>query len=320
MKSNPLLNLALALFIMLAIGWLLIIGRPIILPIVIALITVYVMVSASNAMQRYPVLDKLPLPLLRFSLLTVFATAILSLAAITAATVREIATEVSTYEANIDAMLDGVAARFELDKQEIWDELRKVTIDAFDLNDILLGFLGGFTNLGATIFLVVIYAAFLMSERSTFDAKIVAAFDNSEKAAKVQSVIREINLRISDYLAIKTLINLMLGVTSFVVLWVHGVDFALFWAMVIGLLNYIPYIGSYFGVFFPVVLSLAQFGSIGVTLSLTVFLTAAQMVFGNYVEPRMVGRQVNLSPMVVLVALSVWMALWGIPGAMLAVP
>lgn len=160
----------------------------------------------------------------------------------------------------------------------------------------------------------------MMSERTGFEAKIAAAFDSEEQTERVLHVVREINRRVSDYLAVKTLINLMLAAISFLVLWAHGADFAVFWAVVIGLLNYIPYIGSYVGVFFPVVLSLAQFGSIPLTLSLTVFLTLAQIIMGNYVEPRLVGRHVNLSPMVVLVALSVWMALWGIPGAILAVP
>ncbi|MEP1929776.1 MAG: AI-2E family transporter, partial [Roseibium sp.] len=141
-----------------------------------------------------------------------------------------------------------------------------------------------------------------------------------EKAKRAMDVIREINTRISDYLAMKTLINVILGGISFVILYAHGTDFALFWAVMIGLLNYIPYVGAYIGVFFPVVLSLAQFGSLPVTLSLAAFLTGAQVILGNIVEPRFIGRQVNLSPVVVLIALSVWTALWGISGAILAVP
>jgi len=79
-------------------------------------------------------------------------------------------------------------------------------------------------------------------------------------------------------------------------------------------------VGSLLGVLFPVVLSFAQFVSLPLTLSLSAFLITVQFLLGNYVEPRFVGRQVNLSPLVVLVALSVWTALWGIPGAILAVP
>ncbi len=320
MKNAPLLNFALALFIALVLGWLIVIGRPILLPIVTAIIAVYVMTSASNALHRQPVLRHLNLSILRFLLLSVFAAAVVTLAVMTAATVREIGAVAPVYEENLDGLLEGIAAQFELDRQALWDEIRAVTIGSFDLRQVFLGLLGGFTNVGAAVFLVVIYSAFLMSERAGFEQKVTAAFSTPEQSEKVMEIVREVNLKISDYLAVKTLINVILGVVSFVLLWAHGTDFALFWAVVIGLLNYIPYVGSIIGVFFPVVLSFAQFGSLPQTLSLAVFLTATQVIVGNVVEPRFIGRQINLSPLVVLIALSVWTALWGIPGAILAVP
>jgi predicted PurR-regulated permease PerM len=119
---------------------------------------------------------------------------------------------------------------------------------------------------------------------------------------------------------VKTLINVILAATSFVILWAMGVDFAVFWAVVIGLFNYIPYVGSIVGVMLPVVLSLAQFASPGTTALLAGLLIAAQTYVGNLLEPRLIGRQLNLSPFVVLVALSVWSAMWGLPGAILAIP
>ena len=320
MKDAPLLNLALALVIAIALGWLLMVGQSILLPIVTALIAVYVMISASDALHALPMFRILPVALLRFLLLSVFAAAIIFLAVLAAATVREIASVAPIYETNLDAFLEDVAVRFQLDRQFLWQELREVTIDAFDLRVVILGLLGGFTNVSATVFLIVIYAAFLMNEREVFQQKLAAAFSTPEQSDKVRRLIREINMRISEYLLVKTLINIALGGVSFVILWAHGIDFALFWAVVIGVLNYIPYVGSLLGVLFPVVLSFAQFVSLPLTLSLAAFLITVQVLLGNYVEPRFVGRQVNLSPLVVLMALSVWTALWGIPGAILAVP
>ena len=88
----------------------------------------------------------------------------------------------------------------------------------------------------------------------------------------------------------------------------------------IGLFNYIPYVGSIVGVALPVILSLAQFGSLGTTALLGALLIAAQTYVGNILEPRVIGKQLNLSPFVVLVALAVWSSLWGLPGAILAIP
>lgn len=320
MKDAPLLNLTLALLLAFMIGALLIVGRPILLPIMTAIIAVYVILSASSAMQKLPVVGLLPLAVLRFLLMLLFALAIVFFAIVVAATVREITSVAPVYEANLDAMFHTLANRFDLDSEDIWKELRAVTIDRIDLNELVLSLLGSFTNVSAAVFLVVIYSAFLMAERADFEHKVTSALGDQAQAEKTLAIIGEINSKISDYLAIKTLINAILGTVSFGVLWAMGIDFALFWAIAIALLNYIPYVGSYLGVMFPVALSLAQFGSLGYTAVLTALLVGCQFVLGNIVEPKMIGRQMNLSPFVVLIALSVWTTIWGIPGAILAIP
>lgn len=320
MKDAPLVNFALGIFITVAVGWLLLVGRPIILPIVSAIIVVYILVSASNAIHRQPLMQLVPLSVIKISLALIFGATFILFATLAAATAREIASVAPVYEANIDAFLESIAEKYELDHQELWGHLRAVTIDAFDLRVVMRRLLGGFTNVGATVFLIAIYAAFLMLERDSFRSKLQAAFPDEAQANKAADLIIRMNRRIGDYLAAKTLVNILLGLVSFVVLWAHGIDFAVFWAVVTGLLNYIPYVGSYLGVFFPIVLSFAQFVSLPLTLSLTAFLAVTQFVIGSIIDPRFIGRQVNLSPVVVLASLSVWAALWGIPGAILAVP
>lgn len=94
------------------------------------------------------------------------------------------------------------------------------------------------------------------------------------------------------------MINAILGVLSWAVMWWFGVDFAVFWALLIALLNYIPYVGSFLGVVFPVLLSLAQFGALQTTIWLTLWLTTVQFYVGNILEPKLIGKQVNLSPFV----------------------
>jgi predicted PurR-regulated permease PerM len=319
-KNAPFLNLVLAVVLLLAIGWLLLVGRQILLPIVTAVIAVYIMLSASEALARLPVLRSLPRILLRALVLGAFTVAILVLAVVVASTVRDIVAVLPTYQANLNALLESLAARFDVEAQEVWSEVRAVTLDRIDFQWLLLTALSGFTSVGITVFLVVIYAGFLMAERGTFPLKVSAALGDEARSAKALRVITDINAQISQYLAVKTLINLILGTLSFSILWALDVDFALFWAIAIALLNYIPYVGSYIGVAFPVILSLGQFASLQTTLVLLGLLVAAQVWVGNVLEPRWIGRQLNMSPFVVLVALSVWGTLWGVPGAILAVP
>lgn len=127
------------------------------------------------------------------------------------------------------------------------------------------------------LFLVGIYASFLMAERHTLPEKLSRIFRTPQEAERAARIVAQINDGIGGYLATKTLLNVVVGAMSYVVLLLFGVDFALLWALIIGPLGYIPYIGSYVGVAFPVLLSLAQFGSIGTTLLLAAVLTVIQL-------------------------------------------
>jgi predicted PurR-regulated permease PerM len=90
--------------------------------------------------------------------------------------------------------------------------------------------------------------------------------------------------------------------------------------VIIALLNYVPYIGSFLGVLLPVALSLVQFDDMGTVLTLLALLTAAQFMIGSFLDPYLMGNSLNLSPFVILTSLAVWAGLWGIAGAFLAVP
>jgi len=320
MKDALLLNIVLSLMLAILIGWLLYIGKSVLLPIFVALISVYLMVSATDALRRVPIIGKLPSIALQVVVLAGFTAAVLGIGVVFSATIREISSVSATYEANLDRLIEGIAVRFDLSSYDLWAEIQAATIEQIDLQRVIIALLGGFTSFGGTIFLIVVYAAFLFGEREIFARKTAAAFADKGQAEAILHVVTRINEQVRDYITIKTLINVILGMMSYAVLWGLGADFALFWALLIGLLNYIPYVGSYIGVAFPVIFSLAQFGEIGRTALLAAVLIAVQMFVGNYLEPRMIGRQLNLSPFIVLVSLSLWTALWGVQGAILAVP
>lgn len=320
MKDTRLLTLVLSLILVLVIGYFLVIGRSILVPIVTAVISVYLMVSASDALRRLPILDRFPGAVLRMLVLIVFAAVVYVFAVVVAATVSDIAAVAPVYQQNIEALLNRIELRFDVDSREIINDAWAVTFGQLDLRAMILSVLGSFTIVGMSIFLIVVYAGFLMAERDGFGTKLSAAMVDPERTERLTRIISDINHRIGEYLTVKTVINLILGAACLVILLVFGADFAFFWAIVIALLNYIPYVGSLLAVVFPVILSLAQTGSVWHTIGLGACLITAQVVVGNWLEPRMIGRQMNLSPFVVLVALSVWSAIWGVPGAILAVP
>ncbi|WP_299822083.1 AI-2E family transporter [uncultured Jannaschia sp.] len=309
-----------ATLLVLLVGFLLVIGKTVLLPILAAVIVVYVLVSASEALGRLPLVGRLPQGPRRALVLLLFAGAFIALTFVVIGTISQILAQAPGYQANIERLVAQGADMLGVDERPDWETIRDATFGRLSVRRVVETALANLTFVGAWVFLVIVYSAFLLAERAGFAAKLSAALRDPDDAARTEAIIRDINDRIGDYLAVKTLVNAILGTVSFVVLWAIGVDFPLFWALTIALLNYIPYFGSLVGVALPVVLSIVQFGQLGWTLLLAALLIAAQVWIGSVLEPRLIGRRVNLSPFVVLTALAVWSALWGLPGALLAVP
>jgi AI-2 transport protein TqsA len=302
------------------VGMVLVLGRDLLVPIFAAVITVYVLVSAAEALGRLPVIGRLPSSLRRMLVLLCFTLAFFGLGLVAASTIDQLIEVAPTYRENIDKILAEVTGALGLGEQTSWEDIRALTIDRIDLQAVVTGILGSVTSFGGTLFLIVVYAGFLMGERDAFARKFHAAFPAGAGTSRASHMLADINRKIADYLAVKTLVNVIGGVISYFVMLAIGLDFALFWATLIALLNYIPYIGSLVAVVLPLILSLAQFGSLETTLLLAALLIVAQLISDNLIEPRLVGRQLDLSPFVVLVALSFWAAIWGLAGAILAIP
>lgn len=122
------------------------------------------------------------------------------------------------------------------------------------------------------------------------------------------------------YLLVRTAICLVSGVFATVYTWALGLDFPLIWGALTFLLNYIPTLGTVVAVVIPSLFALLQFGDPVRALWILGGLTAFELFMGNYVDPRWQGRSLSLSPLVVLFSLAFWGWVWGIGGALLAVP
>ena len=321
-KSDPLrglLGIVLSLLLVALVGRFMVVGKSFLLPIIIAVISVYVLVEASDALRRVPIAGRAPEWARRALVLVGFLVIAFWLGGVMMSTASQVSAKLPEYQANIDrlyAELAGMAGLSEL--PDLGQMLERLSA-ALPISEIASAVLGSISSSAGLMFMVLVYATFLMGERSGFAHKIAVALPG-ERAHRASAIIADINDAIGKYIAVKTLVNAILGVLSYLAMRALGVDFALFWAVLIALLNYIPYVGSLLGVVFPVVLSMAQFGSVQRTLVIAVLLTAAQMWVGNALEPRMVGRRINMSPFVVLVALALWSSIWGAAGAILAIP
>ena len=304
----------------LMLGWLLWIGKPILLPVFAAVISVYILSTAAASMQRVPVLGRLPAWARRGLILILFAIVVVLLFILVINNLVQVVAILPQYESNLERLISNNASLLGIEDEPTWENLRRATLDQIDIGSWMTPALLSLRGFGVTLFLVVLYSSFFIAERGVMARKVMIAAGNEETGARAIQLLSRINERIGQYLFVKTVINVILGVLSFWILLLLGIEFALFWAVLIAFLNYIPYIGSLIGVIFPVLLSLAQFGSLSMAGATMVSLTAAQLFVAFILEPRMMGRAFNLSPFVVLLALAFWSSLWGLPGALLAVP
>jgi len=134
------------------------------------------------------------------------------------------------------------------------------------------------------------------------------------------NIIASIADQSQKYISVKTYVSFLTGVGSWLVMAFFGIEFAVFWAILIFVLNYIPYVGSIIAVLFPVALALFQFGNFGVMGTLFIALTGIQVLVGYIIEPIVMGNSLDISAFVVLASLSLFGTIWGIVGMIIAIP
>ncbi|WP_175955990.1 AI-2E family transporter [Schaalia sp. Marseille-Q2122] len=319
-QGRTLQNITYATIFTVLIGWLLVIGQSLLLPIILALIFVYIVAAFDKFLGRVPLLRHLPTWLRKISLYLVFIALVAGLATLISSTVQQLIFQAPLYQENLTKLFGELTSALPIERLPDWETARAAIVKRIDIQAWLSATASQLSSAGGMFFLILIYVFFLAGERAGFATKLREAFPNPEQAERTQNIITAINESVGQYLGAKTLINIIVGIVSYLVMLPFGLDYAAFWALLIGLLNYIPYIGSIIAVLLPTLLSLVQFGSWTQTLILFIALQVVQLITGNVLEPKMLGRKVNLSPFVVLVALSFWSAIWGIAGAILAVP
>jgi len=187
------------------------------------------------------------------------------------------------------------------------------------VTDTIQRALGSALGLMAFFFFVLINLIFLTTEQVGFHHRVRHWFAGP-RADQIMGAMAEITEAIGHYLGVKTLMSLLTGFLTFLVTFLFGIDFALLWGVLAFLFNYIPYVGSFVSVTPPILLSLMQNESIGTTLALIIVLLIVHQGTGTFIETYMMGSKLNLSPLVIIMALAFWGQVWGIIGMILAVP
>ena len=293
------------------------IGQTFLVPLVLAFMTWSLLNALSNHILKIR-FGSITLPRWMATLLSITALGLflLGIYQLLASQAVSLAAAGPVYQENFSRLLNELMAWAGIEQLPSTDSLFQYA----NIGSILSLVGGSVGSVLTSILLVVIYTGFLFSEQNIIPSKLAALRPKAEDAEKTRLIFAEISSQVQHYIWMKTLVSLLTGVLSYAILKLVGVDFAAVWALLIFLLNYIPNIGSIIGVIFPALLTLVQFDTLTPFLLITLGLGAVQFIVGNVIEPAFMGKSLNLSSFMIILSLTFWGLIWGIPGMFLSVP
>jgi predicted PurR-regulated permease PerM len=237
--------------------------------------------------------------------------------AIVGTSIADLTAALPSYQRRLDGIIQGalgiIAGRIDgIDSLQSFSDM----IDAGWAMGLAASILNGLKDMLTNVFLIFFTMIFILLEASTADTKVRAAFGRSTDSLRRPRIFLS---NLGRYLGIKTVVSAATGLLAGLLTWAIGVDFPLLWAMLAFLLNYVPTIGSIIAAVPAVLLALVQLGP-GEASATAVGFVAINVIFGNILEPRLMGYGVGLSPLVVFVGLIFWGFVFGPVGMLLSVP
>lgn len=196
-------------------------------------------------------------------------------------------------------------------------EVQKVAIQQ---SGILTDAANGAASVGATVGVTVVLLFFLLSSGRMFFEKLVRALPSLTEKKRAIRIAHTVEEEVSGYLFTFTLINLCLGLAIAGAMWTVGMPNPALWGVMAALLNFVPYLGAIVGLIIVSAVALISFDTIGATaLTAGLYLTCTT-IEGQFITPAVVGRRLELNTVAVFISVALWGWLWGIPGALIAVP
>ncbi len=310
-KPESFITVSLAFMSLVLFVYILHIGASLIIPFIIAVLLSFIILSIKNFYVKHFFLPSF------FAFISSFFTIAVVFYVITLiinTNIDAIIRLAPSYQERLILMFQNYADNYNIDTSLLSEQV----FWYISLSTLFTSLANITTNFLKSAGIILFFTLFILLESKSFSRKL-ALITGGEKSTFFQA-LDQIKTDIKSYFVVKTLVSLATWWVSWVILYFYGLDFFIFWAFLIFLLNYIPNIWSIIAVFFPVVFSLVQFQSPPLTLSLLIILTTVQIFFGNALEPKLMGNRLNLSPLVILISLIFWGTLWGPIGMLLCIP
>lgn len=318
--NHKLSSIAYALISIIAFGYLMVIGSTIILPILYGILLAVILSPIEKKLRKF----------VKFQILSIglsYVLILIPLILIVWIVSSQLSNIVDSLPAINTSLKEGVAKGMEriYNTFPILRENKSLfsidNIQSFldgPLDVLKIGLLTSSQGL-FFLFLAVLYSVFFMYYGKSFRAFIIYQFEKSSRP-EIRDTISQIKSTIQSYIGGLGIVVLILSILNSLGLWIIGVKFALFWGVLAGLLAVIPYIGTILGGLFPLLYSMATADYSWQPAAVAIYYFVIQQVEGNIITPKVVGKQVNLNPLVSIFALILFATLWGIGGVILSLP
>jgi predicted PurR-regulated permease PerM len=310
-------DITLTLLFLISTTFILFVGKSIILPIIFAILFYFLVRSFKRFFDRIPfVKHKIP-NWIKSTLATVFL--IYTLYFIVNLFINN-SLKLPVFIQNNEAKIDKTILYFNQRFNNQLIEKFISTLENFNFSSMINPIINSTTSFLGDLVLVVFYLLFLLLEENSFKSKLKSIFTLDEKYEQTVQILQKIERSITDYIGFKSLISLISAIISFFIIYSSGLAFPFLWASFIFVFNFIPVIGIFLSILIPSLFSYLQFDSINSTLILLSVLSLVQLLISNILEPKLLGKSLNISPLVSMIALTFWGAIWGIPGMIISTP
>ncbi|MGJ5621315.1 AI-2E family transporter [Sulfitobacter sp. MF3-043] len=322
MNDIPSIRRSLQILVLLALFVTAYFARDLILPILLGFLLALTLSPLARGMARVGV----PHAVSAVLLVTMTALAVLTVVLGSAGTVALWSDEIPSMTAEIQQKMRGMSDAVE-SMREVTEDVENMGNNGNPATEVIVkqpGLLDTafdtLAQIGTTFAVTVVLAMLLLASGEMFYLKLVQAMPTLTGKKRALSTVHNIERRVSHYLLTITLINAGLGLCVGLYLTALGMPKAYVWGVAAFLLNFLPYIGGFVGSALVAAFSIVTFDSIGYALLAPLGYQILTAVEGQFVTPWLVGRRLALNTVAVFLTVVFWGWLWGIPGALVAVP
>ncbi len=231
----------------------------------------------------------------------------------------QINTVLSTTLSYTDDATRAIAQMFAWMGEDV-EEAVFASVRAFDVSSYIRSAAGQAGTILSQTILIILFVGFLFAERVWFNTKLENLLSDKVKADRVSRIIASIIRRVNRYLLVKTAVSTVTGVAIFAIMSVFGLEFAVAMGLLTFVLNFIPAVGSIVATLVVTLVAYIQVTEPQTALLIFVLAGMTQFLLGNVIDPMLMGKTLRLSSFGIILSLSFWGAVWGVPGMFLAVP